>query len=500
MCAQLVIRDHPILHVTDTTIFSQMQPPTADTWDVVVPTSFQNTIYLPSLKIAITAGSFILYHVGGDESLMAPQVGRILDVTSAIPVEGNNYPLIGASSPAPDINSPVQFAKVNVFQDCLLVPHLNFPADDNFCNSDGWQQVVQLYEVIWVPSHLIVGLSFVFLEDYFFSHSFVDCHGMTNLFVLKYRTGRDGIVSTVPQDACPPFASCIDSFSNLWSVCYCELIFNSIQQIRQEMQRILCRVAQSQGDFTVKNAKLQFPSCSWFYIKSRMEANGIQGIFTVTYTQPKSSLTWGLAYESRPHSGRLEVLRLDTNEKLGAFRALLGKTAGYGVRKSKPKYSDGKTLLNLNDVINVVLCPSSQRDDGSFDETSNGFRRFGVKDDGIDLAYDVSEGMLQIVIRYRKMIITSESLECIDDIGITLQGSQTTPVEPSILLRISPGMEFVDSSYVMRVSEVSSLYIRAVKMYKVDGGSAPRRVDGLPEVVTYADIGNVYSRIQQMLA
>jgi hypothetical protein len=49
-----------------------MQPPT-ETWEGLIPTSFQATLYLPSLKIAVTAGSFILYHKG--DTSTAPQVG-----------------------------------------------------------------------------------------------------------------------------------------------------------------------------------------------------------------------------------------------------------------------------------------------------------------------------------------------------------------------------------------------------------------------------------------
>jgi hypothetical protein len=71
---------------------------------------------------------------------------------------------------------------------------------------------------------------------------------------------------------------------------------------------------------------------------------------------------------------------------MAAFRALFGMTAGYGVHKKRPKYSDGQSLLNLNDVINAVLCPL-QGDPGasSMDESDNcsrPFQWFGVMDDG----------------------------------------------------------------------------------------------------------------------
>lgn len=138
------------------------------TWDVLIPNSFQSTLYVPSLKITITAGSFILYCVGDST---APQVGRILDIAHSIALipHAENHPLL--HSPFPDKDIPKQFAKVNVFQDRLLATQRNFPAD-NFSDCDGWQQVVQLDEFQWIPSHVIIGLSFVFMEEHLLSHSF----------------------------------------------------------------------------------------------------------------------------------------------------------------------------------------------------------------------------------------------------------------------------------------------------------------------------------------
>jgi hypothetical protein len=193
----------------------------------------------------------------------------------------------------------------------------------------------------------------------------------------------------------------------------------------------------------------------------------------------------------------MEVLRLDTLEKMEAFRSLLGKTVGYGVRKKRPKYSDGKSLLHINDVINIVLCPSSPEGVGSNnDESVGSFQRFGVKEDGIDLSYDFSEGILQIAIRYRKMVITCESLDLFGGVGVSLPVAVTAA--PTVVggLRIVPGMEFIDGEYVMQVHQVCNGGILVRKAYKVDGGSIH---GGGSELVFYRDVANVHSRIQEML-
>jgi hypothetical protein len=231
------------------------------------------------------------------------------------------------------------FAKVNIFKDRRMLCDTTFPDDDDEHGMHtGWQKIVQLDKCVWIPSNLINGLAFVALENNNDAIMREDCQGMGDFVVAKYRIGGDGHVSTMPQHACPPFAVCIEGFSNVWSTNFCELIFKSMLQIRREVQRILCRVARSQGDSAVRTAKVQLPSCCWFFIKNSMETKGIYSISGVRYSQPCSVLSWGLTFYSRPYTGYFDVLRFDTEKKLCAFRALFGTMSGHGVRKKRPKY------------------------------------------------------------------------------------------------------------------------------------------------------------------
>jgi hypothetical protein len=67
-----------------------------------------------------------------------------------------------------------------------------------------------------------------------------------------------------------------------------------------------------------------------------------------------------------------------------------------------------------------------------------------------------------------------------------------------ILDRIIPGMEFMDGTYVMRVTSVSDTEVHAKQKYEVLNDSTTRIVT-VPGVVVYTDIGSVYERIKQML-
>jgi hypothetical protein len=155
-------------------------------WESLTPTSFKNTLYIPSLKISVTAGSFIRYSAGE----AAPDaVGRIVEVVSSLDLVPDNHALIHLTSRAGQFKneSPLQYAKVNVFKDRRLFPDSHFPADNE--SFDRWERIVQLDKIQWIPSNYIVGLAFVAMEDDGF---FDDCQGMCNFYVAKYRITEKG--------------------------------------------------------------------------------------------------------------------------------------------------------------------------------------------------------------------------------------------------------------------------------------------------------------------
>lgn len=496
----------------------------ANRWEGLSPTSFRTILYLHCLKISVTVGSFVMYTVTGET---APQIGRVVDVVSTrdlVPQEDEDklhliegHPQGTTSSSSADAKMPAQFVKVNLFK-CIASFKCRFPVEgcDNALPStsdDGWQVIVQVDEHCWISSLAICDLSFVFKDEDVSSGVFDDCRGMHNFFVLKHRITQGGTVSAIPQHACPPFPGCIEGFHEYWCIDQCKLIYNNIRQIRVDMQRILCRVAQSQGDFSARTIKLQLPSCCWFYIKNAMARRGIESMLRVKNSQPRTILSWGLSYQSHRHTGHLDVLRFDTQAKLVAFRDVFGHTSGFGVRKKRPKYSDGRSLLCINDVINVVSCDSDETQQpqetdagGSSSKSWQPFRN-GVMQDGIDLAYDVEDGVLQVVVRYHKVVVNLDqqggTLACLKSIGVALTlggGGDTLPCTTvaSTASILPPGMEFLDKSFVMRVVSVTASDIRARKVYKVLLDlTTVRSTD--TNVVIYTDVSYVLHQIQEML-
>lgn len=522
----------------------------AVSWEELQPSSFKATFYLPTLRVSITAGSFILYDTNttgsqssvtaglasmsdnneennddkGFTSTLLPSnevlqsVGRIIEVVDS--VESIEDPavtlsfreeMISMSQKSPD-DAPLQYLKVNLFRDHSFISDRLFSGKIDTMSraamdKSKWQRLVQLHEYEWIPSTAVVGLSFVFPEadGELMSHgAFDDCRGMFNVYLLKHRIDSAGHISCIPHDSCPPFPSCLESYRKLWSVDHCQMIFNGIRQIRQDIQRSLCRVAQSQGDFAVKKTKLLLPSCCWFYIKSLASVHGIRSVPTVTYSQPKSVLSWGLTLHSSPYVGTLDVIRFDTKAKMDSFRRLFGIMAGFGVRKRRPKYCDGKALLSLNDVLNVISPLSQQQEDDDACESHHPFKLFGATDDGIDLAYDSAEGVLQIILRYRKMVVTNASLTSLATVGVVAQQSFDCSSSATIaeMSDLAPGMEFMDNVYIMQIQQIFSNKIHAKRVYKiVDHGSETSKTVKVhsSDTVIYTDVVYVYEQIQKML-
>ena len=127
--------------------------------------------------------------------------------------------------------------------------------------------------------------------------------------------------------------------------------------------------------------------------------------------------------------------------------------------------------------------------------------------DGIDLAHDADDGVLQVVIRYHKMVVVRDetTFDSLKHIGVAspetlLRAGETdTTVLPDLSLsEIIPGMEFLDESFVMTVISVTEREIHARKAYKVlrDLTTVPA-MDST--VVIYTDVEYVKDQIAEML-
>ena len=163
----------------------------------------------------------------------------------------------------------------------------------------------------------------------------------------------------------------------------------------------------------------------------------------------------------------------------------------------------------MNDVLNIIICHNVEADvaneaaqDGG--SHNNEFKRFGTADDGIDLEYDSLLGVLQIVLRYRKMIVTNSSLHNLSSVGVSDHRTNTSATDNELTeedFEIAPGMEFVDGTHVMQVRRVYANEIHAQRAYKIIVDATKRTLRSLQstEIVIYTDVAHVQRQIEKML-
>lgn len=162
-------------------------------------------------------------------------------------------------------------------------------------------------------------------------------------------------------------------------------------------------------------------------------------------------------------------------------------------------------MLNINDVINVVHFPVNEVDDGRDPSANTTFQRYGVMEDGIDLVYDVNDGVLQVVVRYRKLVVTKESVPLLRSVGVIFRGDDNKYLQGNNVRaavtdtpEISSGMEFMDRGYLMRITSVADNVVYARRTYKLLGNRSVR-VHGCDNEIAFTNIVDINNRIQEML-
>jgi len=110
-------------------------------------------------------------------------------------------------------------------------------------------KVVRTNHVAVVSISDIIGLAFIFLAGNV-TNSMNHLQGMQNAFIIcfKYCHGTNTLLP-LNEDSFHSFPDMHPSHVEYWCECYGRSIFTSIDYLRQEIWRVLCRYGQSQGMF-----------------------------------------------------------------------------------------------------------------------------------------------------------------------------------------------------------------------------------------------------------
>ncbi len=114
---------------------------------------------------------------------------------------------------------------------------------------EGGTELVQMSLITEVSPESIDGFAFVFCYSNVKSYS-IHIQGMMDAFVVRFKhCSSSRCLVKLTEDEFFPFPDKYPLYQNRWSDCIGRVIFDSIDDIHQEMWRILCKWGQYQGDF-----------------------------------------------------------------------------------------------------------------------------------------------------------------------------------------------------------------------------------------------------------
>ena len=137
-----------------------------------------------------------------------------------------------------------------------------------------------------------------------------------------------------------------------WCECLGRSIFTAIDDLRQELWRILCRFGQSQGLFPKGTIKQPISSHFSYYICNFLTQNGINSEEMVIYDQDRR-IQSKLLYRTVKTGSTYHFFNIDSDSKLQSFSRMVGEMGVVGIQRRRPKVNSEQSLC-INDAINVA--------------------------------------------------------------------------------------------------------------------------------------------------
>jgi hypothetical protein len=184
-------------------------------------------VYIPSLKTAISVGHYVSVRSDSGNNFIAQIIRSNATHVTVCPF----LPLYSESTQA-HINNP------------LLLP---LPVQDADCH--GVVELVKSASLGSIRASQITEVVYIFLVDDITSCQF-HILGMRNAFIIRYKYcfQRKQLVH-LDHLSFHCFPDLADAYRNYWGECYSRSIFSSIEYLRQEIWRNLCRYGEKQGLF-----------------------------------------------------------------------------------------------------------------------------------------------------------------------------------------------------------------------------------------------------------
>jgi hypothetical protein len=326
--------------------------------------------------ILVSVGSFVEVEING--SLLVAQVSENKEDPESKSIWVNVYRSVDGSS-----------LKTSI-------PCLSGIAQDT-------AEVFQTDEYLEIQRGDITNISFVFSPSEMERNGYV-IQGVSNAYVCRYQA--DGNLKV--YNYC--FPTDVPNYCSLQS-CYQERIWSSLEHIRAILHKGLNKMSEKQGVKYME--KCFFPHESWVYIKTQVnkaliilrekedpeeqDSDDEDRWLSVKNHCARMKIRRtgpGLYRFSTWDESKTELLRFEVDEDLQVFRSIFNMHSMHGIRDRSPKIEEKSLKLSNNTALNVVMANSERREK---------LAKYPCED-GIDLNYSTKWQVLEIRVRYTRMV------------------------------------------------------------------------------------------------
>jgi hypothetical protein len=301
------------------------------TWESVQVIDESPPIKSSRISAIISAGDFVIID-GYKNSFCSSNVGRVVDVSYSRP------------------NGP--WVRLNWWVGSKATIWLQANVIANPSNKPLPKELVQSSQSTWIPAAHIAGIAFIFLASQIeVERKYVFSVGMSNAFVYRYRWDCISHSLEVVDDHIPFWSRRDD---NLHAGCFPFMGWSSLERIRKEMQKIMCRVAMTQK-LTIA-IRVPIERSAWNWLKSRIhsEVEAKKGVFTTNI------LDTNLIFESIKMGTRKERVVMESDAEMLELQLAIGAGFLVGIRCKPPKAPKKIGIANSysachGDDLNVLL-------------------------------------------------------------------------------------------------------------------------------------------------
>jgi hypothetical protein len=290
-------------------------------------------IYIPLLRTSITVGHFVVVCSGPGRSFIAQIIGR----------PSSSYDVVVVLLFLPLFSPEGQDYMGNIG----LLPRL--------ISSNACHDVTELFRtssIATIRTGLIVGIAFIFLVNEL-ENLMYPVQGMVNAFVIRFKfCGRSRGLIPLCDATFYSFPDMNVQYQQLWSECYARTIYSSLDHLRQEFWRFLCRYGQSQGLYPKQTLNFYFPSAFTSYVCNFLGQAGLVSEECVA-KEPQRRVETYFIYRMVSKEVHYQLFRLESDEAIDKLTQMIGTMAMFGIRKKLPR-KDAELVIRNLDLINAI--------------------------------------------------------------------------------------------------------------------------------------------------